>query len=66
LLPLKPLVNSSKQVGEAFMGIQRFDRSKWIDVCAAISITLLGKRAEIDVVSLVDGLLIEARWLPMI
>jgi hypothetical protein len=48
------------------MGIQRFDRSKWIDVCAAVSIALLGKRAEIEVASPADGLLIEARWLPMI
>jgi len=48
------------------MGIQKFERSKWIDVCAAVSITLLGKRAEIEVVSPTDGLLIEARWLPVI
>jgi hypothetical protein len=54
------------QVGEASMGIQKFERSKWPDVCAAVSIALLGKRAEIEVVSLSDGLLIEARWLPVI
>jgi len=48
------------------MGIQKFDKSKWSDVCAAISITLLGKRAEIEVVSPDDGLLIGAQWLPMI
>ena len=48
------------------MGIQKFDKSKWSDVCAAISITLLGKRAEIEVVSPDDGLLIAAQWLPMI
>jgi hypothetical protein len=54
------------QMGEASMGIQKFERSKWPDVCAAVSIALLGKRAEIEVVSLDDGLLIEARWLPVI
>jgi len=32
-------------------------------VCAAISIALLGKRAEIEVVSPDDGLLIGAQWL---
>jgi hypothetical protein len=48
------------------MGIQKFERSKWIDVCAAVSVALLGKRAEIEVVSPIDGLLIEARWLPVI
>jgi hypothetical protein len=66
LLPLMASVNSSKDGGEAFMGIQKFDRSKWIDVCAAISVALLGKRAEIEVVSPADGLQIGARWLPMI
>jgi hypothetical protein len=48
------------------MGLQKFDRSKWIDVCAAVSITLLGKRAEIELVSPADGLQIQARWLPVI
>jgi len=48
------------------MGIQKLDRSKWIDVCAAVSSGMLGKRAEIEVVSPVDGIMIEARWLPMI
>jgi hypothetical protein len=48
------------------MGTQKFDRSEWSDVCAAISITLLGKRAEIEVVSPDDGLLIGAQWLPII
>jgi Family of unknown function (DUF5335) len=48
------------------MGIQQFERSRWIDVCAAVSNGLLGKRAEIEVASPVDGILIEARWLPMI
>ena len=48
------------------MGIQKFERSKWPHVCAAVSIALLGKRAEIEVVSLSDGLLIEAHWLPVI
>jgi pyridoxal/pyridoxine/pyridoxamine kinase len=33
------------------VGIQKFDRSKWIDVCAAVSIGMLGKRAEIEVIS---------------
>jgi Family of unknown function (DUF5335) len=53
-------------MGGAFMGIQKFDRSKWIDVCATVSIGMLGKRAEIEVVSPADGLLVEARWLPII
>ena len=47
------------------MGIQKLDKSKWIDVCAALSIGLLGKRAEIEVVSPIDGILIEAHWLPV-
>jgi hypothetical protein len=48
------------------MGIQKLDRSKWIDACAAVSNGMMGKRAEIEVVSPVDGVMIEARWLPMI
>ena len=48
------------------MESQRFDRSKLIGVCAAVSGALLGKRAEIEVVSPTDGILIEARWLPVI
>jgi hypothetical protein len=48
------------------MGLRKFDRSQWIDVCAALSIGLQGKRAEIEVVSPVDGILIEAHWLPVI
>jgi hypothetical protein len=51
---------------EASVGIQKIDRSKWIDVCAAVSNGLLGKRAEIEVASPADGLLIEAPWLPVI
>jgi hypothetical protein len=65
LLPLKPSINSSKQMG-ASMGIKKFDKSTWIDVCAAVSIGMLGKRAEIEVVSHADGILIGAQWLPMI
>jgi hypothetical protein len=38
------------------MGIQKLDKPKWIDVCAALSIGLLGKRAEIEVVSPIDGI----------
>jgi len=48
------------------MGIKKCDRSKWIDVCAAVSIGMLGKRAEIEVVSPADGVLVEVQWLPMI
>jgi hypothetical protein len=48
------------------MGLQRLDRSEWSDVCAALSIALLGKRAEIEVVSRDDGLLFVAQWLPII
>jgi hypothetical protein len=48
------------------MGIRKFDKSKWIAVCTAVSIGLLGKRAEIEVVSPIDGILIGAHWLPII
>ena len=48
------------------MSLQKFERSQWTDVCAAVSIGLLGKRAEIEVVSPVDGILIEAQWPPVI
>ena len=48
------------------MGIQRIDRSMWITVCAAISANLLGKRAEIEVVSPVDGLLTETLGQPVL
>jgi hypothetical protein len=48
------------------MGLQKFDRSKFIGVCTAISGRLLGKRAEIEVVSPIDGILIAARWRPLI
>ena len=46
--------------------MQKFERSRWAEVCAAVSIGLLGKRAEIEVVSPVDGILVEAQWLPVI
>jgi hypothetical protein len=65
LLSLKSLVTSPNEVEGSFMGIQKLDKSKWIDVCAALSIRLLGKRAEIEVVSPIDGILIEAHWLPV-
>jgi hypothetical protein len=48
------------------MGLQKFDRSKFTGVCAAVSSRLLGKRAEIEVVSPIDGILIAARWRPLI
>ena len=48
------------------MGIQRIDRSTWINVCAAISANLFGKRAEIEVVSPADGLLTEALGQPVL
>jgi hypothetical protein len=51
--------------GEVSIGIQRIDRSMWITVCAAISANLLGKRAEIEVVSPADGLLTEAPQQPV-
>jgi hypothetical protein len=51
---------------ETSMGLQKIERSRWIGVCAAVSIGLLGKRAQIEVISPVDGLLIEARRLPVI
>jgi hypothetical protein len=48
------------------MGIQRIDRPMWITICAAISANLLGKRAEIEVVSPADGLLTEALRQPVL
>jgi hypothetical protein len=48
------------------MGIQKFDKSRWIEVCAAVSIGLLGKRAEIEVVSPLDGIRSGVHWLPVI
>jgi hypothetical protein len=48
------------------MGLRKFERSKWIGVCATVSTGLLGKRAEIEIVSPVDGILIEAHWAPVI
>ena len=48
------------------MGLQKFERSEFIRVCAAVSSRLLGKRAEIEVVSPIDGILIAARWRPLI
>jgi hypothetical protein len=51
---------------ETSVGLQKIERSRWIGVCAALSIRLLGKRAQIEVISPVDGLLIEARRLPVI
>jgi len=48
------------------MQSQKFDRSEFVGVCAAVSSGLRGKRAEIEVVSPTYGILIEARWLPLI
>jgi hypothetical protein len=48
------------------MGIQKFDRSEWSDMCAVISIALMDKRAEIEVVSPDGGLSVGAQWRPMI
>jgi hypothetical protein len=48
------------------VGLQKLDRSRWMEACAAVSVTLLGKRAEIEVVSPAVGILIEANWLPVI
>jgi uncharacterized protein DUF5335 len=48
------------------MGVEKIDKSRWIGVCAAVSIGLLGKRAQIEVISPGDGLLIEAHRLPVI
>jgi hypothetical protein len=48
------------------MGIQRIDRPMWITICAAISANLLGKRAEIEVVSPADGLRTEALQQPVL
>jgi hypothetical protein len=48
------------------MGLQKIERSRWIGVCAAVSIGLLGKRAQIEVISPVDGFLIEVHRLPVI
>jgi hypothetical protein len=48
------------------MGLQKFDRSKLLGICTAISGRLLGKRAEIEVVSPIEGILIAARWRPVV
>jgi hypothetical protein len=48
------------------MRSQKFNRSELTGLCTAISSGLVGKRAEIEVVSPTDGILIEARWLPVI
>lgn len=48
------------------MGPHKFERSKWMDVCAAASVEMLGKRAEIKVISPIEGILIEANWLPVL
>jgi Family of unknown function (DUF5335) len=48
------------------MGPQKFDRSELTGVCAALSSSLLGKRAGIEVISPTDGILTESRWLPVI
>jgi hypothetical protein len=66
LLSLKSVVTSPNDVEGPCTGIQEFDKSKWIDVRAAVSIRLLGKRAEIEVVSPLDGIRIGAHWLPVI
>jgi hypothetical protein len=51
---------------EASMGLRKIERSSWIGVCAAVSKGLCGKRARIEVISPVDGLLIEAQQLPVV
>jgi hypothetical protein len=48
------------------MQLQKLDRWQWTGVCAAISLGLLGKRAEIEVVSPTDGLLTEAPRQPVL
>jgi hypothetical protein len=47
------------------MQSQKFYRSEFLGVCAAVSSGLKGKRAKIEVVSPIDGILIKARWLPL-
>ena len=48
------------------MTSKKFDRYQLIHMCATVSSGLLGKRAEIEVVSPTDGIVVEARWLPII
>ena len=48
------------------MGLHKFDRSKFSGVCTAISSRVLGKRAEIEVLSPINGILVAARWRPLI
>ena len=48
------------------MNSQKFCRSEFIGVCTAVSSGLRGKRAEIEVVSPTEGILIAARWRPLI
>jgi hypothetical protein len=49
------VVTSPNDLEGSSVGIQKVDKSKWIDVCAVVSIGLLGKRAEIEFVSRIDG-----------
>jgi hypothetical protein len=48
------------------MRLQKFERSEFLGVCTAISSGVLGKRAEIEVVSPINGIQIAARWRPLI
>jgi Family of unknown function (DUF5335) len=65
LLSLMPKVFCKTSGGVAVRS-QRFDRSELIGACAAVSRGLLGKRAEIEVLSPVRGIVIQARGLPVI
>ena len=48
------------------MAVRKLERSEWRDFFDRISKTLIGKRAEIEVLSLALGDQVEAEWLPLL
>lgn len=48
------------------MAVQKLEKSEWRDFFDRVSKTLIGKRAEIEVLSLALGDQIEAEWLPLL
>jgi hypothetical protein len=48
------------------MAVQELQKSEWRDFFDRVSKTLVGKRAEIEVIGLVVGDQIEVEWLPIL
>jgi hypothetical protein len=48
------------------MALRMLDRTEWRAFCDRVSKGLVGKRAEIEVVSLALGSQVEAEWLPLL